>query len=88
VKVTEQMIYAFAGEPEITATDAHAIEAGLQRVLDLIDPPAASTHDEEVAVMAAAKAWYGDDCESSRAVLNAALKDLWIAETYGKDFPR
>lgn len=34
MKVTVPMIYAYANEPEITGTDAHAIEAGLQRVLD------------------------------------------------------
>lgn len=33
MKPTQQMIYAFAGEPEITATDAHAIEAGLAAAL-------------------------------------------------------
>lgn len=33
MKVTEHMILQFAGEPEITATDAHVIEQGLTRAL-------------------------------------------------------
>jgi hypothetical protein len=33
MKPTEKMIYAFAGEPEITRTDAHAIEVGLTAAL-------------------------------------------------------
>ncbi len=37
IEVTDEMIYAFAGEPEITATDAHAIEVGLKSVLAIID---------------------------------------------------
>lgn len=35
MKVTDHMIYTFAGESEITATDAHAIGVGLQAVLDM-----------------------------------------------------
>jgi hypothetical protein len=38
MKVTDQMIYAFAGDPEITVTDAHAIKVGLQAALDLLEP--------------------------------------------------
>lgn len=34
---TDQMIYAFAGEPEITATDAHAIRVGLAAVLAIVE---------------------------------------------------
>lgn len=37
IKVTDEMIYAFAGEPEITATDAHAIRVGLTAVLPLAE---------------------------------------------------
>lgn len=33
MKVTDHMIYAYAGEPEITGTDAHCIQQGLERVL-------------------------------------------------------
>lgn len=36
IPVTDQMIYAFAGEPEITATDAHTIRVGLVAVLELV----------------------------------------------------
>jgi hypothetical protein len=34
---TDEMIYAFAGEPEITATDAHAIRVGLAAVLAIVE---------------------------------------------------
>jgi hypothetical protein len=37
IEVTDEMIYAFAGEPEITATDAHAIEAGLTAALAIVE---------------------------------------------------
>lgn len=37
IEVTDQMIYAFAGEPEITATDAHAIRVGLAAVLAIVE---------------------------------------------------
>jgi hypothetical protein len=37
IEVTDQMIYAFAGEPEVTATDAHAIRVGLAAVLALAE---------------------------------------------------
>lgn len=37
IEVTDEMIYAFAGEPEITATDAHAIRVGLAAVLALVE---------------------------------------------------
>lgn len=33
MNVTDHMIYQFAGEPEVTATDAHAIRSGLERAL-------------------------------------------------------
>lgn len=35
--VPEQLIYAYAGEPEITATEAHFIAAGLARVLTIVE---------------------------------------------------
>jgi hypothetical protein len=31
MNVTDHMIYQFAGEPEVTATEAHAIRSGLER---------------------------------------------------------
>lgn len=34
---TDEMIYAFVGEPEITATDAHAIQVGLAAVLAIVE---------------------------------------------------
>lgn len=37
IEVTDEMIYAFAGEPEITATDAHAIGVGLTAVLAIVE---------------------------------------------------
>lgn len=37
IELTDEMIYAFAGEPEITATDAHAIRVGLAAVLAILD---------------------------------------------------
>lgn len=37
IEVTDRMIYAFAGEPEITATDAHAIRVGLTAVLAIVE---------------------------------------------------
>jgi hypothetical protein len=37
IEITDQLIYAFAGEPEITATDAHAIRVGLTAVLALVE---------------------------------------------------
>jgi len=37
IEITDQMIYAFAGEPEITASDAHAIEVGLTAVFALVE---------------------------------------------------
>jgi hypothetical protein len=37
IEPTDEMIYAFAGEPEITATDAHAIRVGLAAVLAIVD---------------------------------------------------
>lgn len=37
IEPTDEMIYAFAGEPEITATDAHAITAGLAAVLAIVE---------------------------------------------------
>ena len=36
IEITDQMVYAFAGEPEITATDAHAIRVGLEAVLAIV----------------------------------------------------
>ncbi|GAA2696394.1 hypothetical protein [Actinoplanes palleronii] len=36
IEPTDEMIYAFAGEPEITATDAHAIRVGLAAALGTI----------------------------------------------------
>jgi hypothetical protein len=50
VHVTDEMIYAFAGEPEITATDAHAIEVGLRAVFAIVESKiklAASLNAEE-----------------------------------------
>lgn len=38
IEITDEMIYAFAGEPEITATDAHAIRTGLAAALALVAP--------------------------------------------------
>lgn len=35
MEISDRMIYAFAGEPEITATDAHCIKIGLEKVLAL-----------------------------------------------------
>ena len=35
IEPTDHMIYAYAGEPEITATDAHHIRHGLTAVLNL-----------------------------------------------------
>jgi hypothetical protein len=35
--ITDEMVYAFAGEPEITATDAHAIKVGLAKVLAIVE---------------------------------------------------
>ena len=37
IEVTDEMIWAFAGDPEITATDAHAIRVGLTAVLALVE---------------------------------------------------
>lgn len=37
IEPTDEMIYAFAGEPEITATDAHAIRVGLAAVIPLVE---------------------------------------------------
>jgi hypothetical protein len=37
IEPTDEMIYAFAGEPEITATDAHAIRVGLAAVLAIVE---------------------------------------------------
>jgi hypothetical protein len=37
IEVTDLMVYAFAGEPEITATDAHAIKAGLTAMLAMVE---------------------------------------------------
>jgi hypothetical protein len=37
IEVTDEMIYAFAGESEITATDAYAIKAGLKAVLAIVE---------------------------------------------------
>lgn len=37
IEVTDEMIYAFVGEPEITATDAHAIRTGLAAVLAIVE---------------------------------------------------
>jgi hypothetical protein len=45
IEVTDEMIYAFAGEPEITATDAHAISVGLAAVLAIIERDQAPTQD-------------------------------------------
>ena len=36
--VPDYLIYAYAGEPEITATDAHVIADGLARVLNALGP--------------------------------------------------
>jgi hypothetical protein len=37
IEPTDEMIYAFVGEPEITATDAHAIRIGLAAVLAIVE---------------------------------------------------
>lgn len=37
IEVTDEMIYAFAGEPEITGTDAHCIRHGLTAVLAVVE---------------------------------------------------
>jgi hypothetical protein len=37
IEITDRMIYAFAGEPEITATDAHAIKVGLAAALAIVE---------------------------------------------------
>ena len=37
IEVTDEMTYAFAGEPEITATDANAIRVGLAAVLAIVE---------------------------------------------------
>jgi hypothetical protein len=50
IEPTDEMIYAFAGEPEITATDAHAIRVGLAAVLAIVErdqPFAKAGPDEE-----------------------------------------
>lgn len=45
MKVTDRMIYAFAGEPEITGTDAYAIEVGLRAVFAEVDRQIEETHE-------------------------------------------
>jgi hypothetical protein len=37
IEVTDEMVYAFAAEPEITATDAHAISVGLAAVFAIVE---------------------------------------------------
>ncbi len=37
IEPTDEMVYAFAGEPEITGTDAHAISVGLAAVLAIVE---------------------------------------------------
>lgn len=37
IEPTDEMVYAFAGEPEITATDAHYIRHGLAAVLAIVE---------------------------------------------------
>jgi hypothetical protein len=37
IEVTDEMVYAYAGEPEITGTDAHAIRVGLAAVLAIVE---------------------------------------------------
>lgn len=58
MEVTDRMIYAFAGEPEITATDAHAIKVGLEAVLKVINAPVQEAEKWPRAVDRDSDTWY------------------------------
>lgn len=76
MKVTEHMILQFAGEPEITATDAHYIEQGLTRALKAIPEVLLAERVEELEKYPCCTDSDGDDWQQEHPGVWALEGDM------------